>query len=169
MKKLILTSLLIPFMAFAGEKAVNIGGLPKVVLPSSAVYLNSSGDPVSVTTATPLPTVSAIGSTFGASIVSSTAYEAGRVISASGATLIGLIGYNSNSSAQFFQVFNSASATSNGSVPIATFTVAGTSNFSLTMPISGVPFSTGIYVCNSSTGATRTVGSADCWFTAVIK
>lgn len=53
--------------------------------------------------------------------------------------------------------------------PAAVFTVPATSNFSLAIPGEGLPFSTGIFVTNSSTGPTRTVGSADCYFTAVIQ
>ena len=61
----------------------------------------------------------------------------------------------------------STQGTSN--VPVMTFTVPATSNFSLAVPSDGMPFASGILVTNSSTGPTRTVGSADCYYTAVVQ
>jgi hypothetical protein len=102
-------------------------------------------------------------------LVNSTAYEASHVLKASAGTLISLIGYNSKASAQFIQIYNSATVPSDAAVPVLTITVAATSNFSIDVPITGIPFTTGIAVANSSTGPTKTIGSADCYFTAVIK
>ena len=116
-----------------------------------------------------LNTLPATGAVSGALLTSSSAYEASRVIKASAGTLISLIGYNSLTSSQFIQIFNSTTVPANGAVPIYTFTVPGSSNFSLDVPITGVPFSTGISVCNSSSAATKTLGSANCFFTVVYK
>lgn len=102
-------------------------------------------------------------------VVSSTAYETSHVVKTTGGTLIALVGYNSKASAQFIQIFNTANVPADASVPLLTFTVAASSNFSVTIPLSGLPCDTGIYVCNSSTGPTKTIGSADVFFTAVIK
>lgn len=101
--------------------------------------------------------------------VSSTAYEASRVLKASAGTLISVFGYNSKASAQFIQVHNTTSVPADTAVPIVVFTVAATGNFALDIPITGLTMATGISVCNSSTGPTKTVGSADCWFTASVK
>ncbi len=49
-------------------------------------------------------------------------------------------------------------------IPICTFAVPTLSNFSLDYP-AGLPFRNGIVVCNSTTGPTKTLGSADCYFT----
>lgn len=100
--------------------------------------------------------------------ISSTAYEASHVILAGRGTLVGLVGYNSGS-AQFIQIHNAASLPANTAVPLATFTVAATSNFSITLPGTGIPCSIGIVVCNSSTGPTKTIGTTDCFFTAVYR
>lgn len=51
-------------------------------------------------------------------------------------------------------------------IPIFTMTVATVANFEKSWP-NGLPFSNGLVVCNSSTGPTKTIGSADCFFTAV--
>jgi hypothetical protein len=102
-------------------------------------------------------------------IVNSTAYETSHVIKAGPGYLTSLVGYNSKASAQFIQVFNSATVPADTAVPVFTQTVAASSNFLINIPAAGAKFTTGIAVSNSSTGPTKTIGSADCWFTAVIR
>lgn len=116
-----------------------------------------------------LSILSTVGASGGASTVSSSALEASRVIKNSAGTLISLVGYNSKSSSQFIQIHNTTAVPADAAVPIYSFSVLPTANFSLDVPVFGIPFTTGICVCNSSTAPTKTVGSADCFFTAVIK
>lgn len=101
-----------------------------------------------------------------ATLVATTAYAASLVVKNAAGTLISLDGYNSGI-AQFIQVHNAAALPADTAVPIYTFAVPTVSNFSLSIPVSGAPFTVGIVVCNSSTGPTKTIGAANCWFTAV--
>ncbi|MDT5061504.1 MAG: hypothetical protein QOH63_1963 [Acidobacteriota bacterium] len=109
------------------------------------------------------------GAAAGASRVNSSALEASHILKASPGTLISLMGYNSKGSAQFIQLLDSATLPADAAVPALVFTVPASSNFSVDVPITGLPFTAGIVVCNSSTAASKTIGSADCFFTGVIK
>jgi hypothetical protein len=97
---------------------------------------------------------------------SSVAYETNRVVKAAAGALFGLSGYNSKASAQFIQIHDAAALPADTAVPVVTMTVAASSNFSIDFGVYGRTFTNGIVICNSSTGPTKTIGSADCWFDA---
>jgi hypothetical protein len=96
----------------------------------------------------------------------SIAYEAARQVKLSAGILQNIMVYNSLAADQWVQIHNSASAPAEGASPIYTFRVAASANFMFTIP---VPCSAGIYVCNSSTGPTKTLGAANCFFSIQYK
>lgn len=94
----------------------------------------------------------------------SAAYEAGHIAKAAPGTVVMIKGYNSGPQ-QFIQLHDAAAVAAEGAVPLALMTAAAQDNFSFLIPVCGLPPTTlGIFVCNSSTGPTKTIGAADCWF-----
>lgn len=94
----------------------------------------------------------------------SNGYVASLVVTSVKGRLFGMTGYNSKTSAQFIQVHDSAGLPADAAVPVITFTVPAASNFSWDSNPNGRAFLNGIVVCNSSTGPTKTIGSADVLF-----
>jgi hypothetical protein len=106
-----------------------------------------------------------------ATTVKSSALEASHVLKGSAGSLVSLYVYNSKVSAQYILVINSATVPADGAVSLLLppIKIAGDSNELITFPVPLVA-STGISVCNSSTGSfTKTIGSADCMFTAQVR
>lgn len=98
-----------------------------------------------------------------------TAYATSLIVKASAGTLYTITGYNSKTTAQFIQVHDSATLPADAAVPKVIFLVPPTSNFSFDVGPYGRSFAAGITICNSSTGPTKTIGAADCWFDAQYK
>lgn len=95
----------------------------------------------------------------------SSAYESGRVIKAGGGNLRSLYIYNSGAS-QFIQLHNSASAPADTTAPLIPYAIGAGQSLEIDFGLDGLSLNTGIYVCNSTTGPTKTIGAADCWFFA---
>lgn len=94
----------------------------------------------------------------------STAQENDRVVKATPGTLYALRVYNNNAGAQWIQLHNVTSVPADAVVPVLTFAVPAQSNLVIDFGTNGRIFSTGIYVCNSTTDVTKTLGADDCLF-----
>ena len=96
-----------------------------------------------------------------------TALAASGVIKASAGTLYGLAGINNSSSDQYLQIFDSVTVPADTTVPKLVLFIPAKSNFSFDLGMYGFALGTGISWSNSSTLATKTIGSADVWLNAV--
>ena len=105
--------------------------------------------------------------TYCPSSATTAAYQSNLVVKGSAGVLFFLSGHNSKSSGQFIQVHNFGSLPSDNAVPTIIFWVPAQTSFSLDFGGKfGRYFSNGITICNSSNGAFKTLGAADCWFDA---
>ena len=95
---------------------------------------------------------------------SSLALQASFNATSGAARLFGFQVFSNKASSQFIQLFDTQTAPGAGAVPVAVFTVAATSNLPIAYPWPGRWFGRGIWLANSSTAATLTAGSADCYF-----
>lgn len=96
--------------------------------------------------------------------VSSLALQQQFQVTSGPARLFGFQVYSNKASAQFIQLFDSQTAPASGAIPVCVFTVAATANLPVGYPWPGRWFTRGIWLANSSTAATQTAGSADCYF-----
>lgn len=104
-------------------------------------------------------------STTAPSRYASQAAEASKLIVNGPGVIYGLAGYNAKGSAQFIQILDAANAVpADAAIPVFAMTAATVANFSVDFGVHGMPFTQGLVVCNSSTVATKTIGSADCQF-----
>jgi hypothetical protein len=94
----------------------------------------------------------------------STAAESARQVKTSEGTVFGLTVYNDNAGTQWIQLHDSASTPANGAVPAVVFEILTQAARSLDLGSLGRRFASGIYVCNSTTDTTKTLGAADCLF-----
>lgn len=95
--------------------------------------------------------------------ISSLALEASRVVKSGPGRLYGFTVTNTSASAQYIQVFDASTLPADGSIPNELFRVSAGVSF----PVQWIPwrtFNVGCVICNSSTAATKTIGSADCFF-----
>lgn len=81
-----------------------------------------------------------------------------------------LIATNTNAALRYIQVFDAAAVPANGAVPLITFplTAAASTQPPLSFGVYGRTFTNGIVVCNSTTEATLTLGSADSFFDLLV-
>lgn len=104
-----------------------------------------------------------------ATLVKSTALEASHVMKATAGSLISLM--ITDTTDEYILVINSATVPADGAVTLLMPPIHVTSNSTtfITFPISW-PASTGISVCNSSTGTfTKTVGGSTCIYAALVQ
>ena len=88
------------------------------------------------------------------------------VVKSGAGLLFGISGFNNKNAAQFIQIFDAQSVPADGAIPDVILTVPTVANFSMDWIFPGRFFQQGIVIVNSSTAATKTIGSADCWIDA---
>lgn len=108
-----------------------------------------------------------VGATQASKTVSTAAAAASLNASDKPARLFSLTVLNTGS-AQYVQIFDASSLPGNGAVPKIALTIAATASSGPFNFEGGIPFTDGIQICNSSTAGTKTLGSANCLFTAAI-
>ena len=76
----------------------------------------------------------------------------------------GFVVYNTKASSQFLNVFDSATLPADTAVPLFSWALTANTGVGFSWAPQGREFLQGLTLCNSSTDATKTIGSADCFF-----
>lgn len=104
-----------------------------------------------------------------ATSVKSSALEASRVLKSTPGMLKSIIITNTKASDQYIQLHDAAAVPADAVVPEVPFLIPAGATVCLDYSDNGGRyFYNGIVVCNSSTVATKTIGSADCFFCAEV-
>lgn len=89
---------------------------------------------------------------------------ASELVKAGPGTLYGFTVYSSNAGTQYIQLFDARTLPADGAVPLLNFPVTTKTTLGVDWGTTGRWFERGIFICNSSTDTTKTIGSADCLF-----
>ena len=96
--------------------------------------------------------------------VNSPGYANAILVKSGSGVLYGVSVYNSLASSQWIQLFDLAGLPADGVTPNAIYVVAASSNLGLDFGTHGRYCGLGIVLCNSTTGPTKTIGAANCFF-----
>lgn len=94
------------------------------------------------------------------------ALAAGSLLATMPVVLYSLTVNNTNAAAQYIQLHDSATTPADTAVPVLVIKAPAADDQIIDLGVYGMAFVNGLYVCNSSTAATKTIGSADCQFFA---
>ena len=72
--------------------------------------------------------------------------------------------YSTKAAAQFLNVFDQATLPADTAVPLWSWPLTANNGVGFSWAPQGREFTQGLVLCNSSTDATKTIGSADCFF-----
>ena len=76
----------------------------------------------------------------------------------------GFLVYSTKASNQFLNVFDQATLPADTAVPLFSWALIANNGVGFSWAPQGREFLGGLVLCNSSTDATKTIGSADCFF-----
>src|SRR3990167_5075965 len=126
------------------------------------VQMDADHAPIPVVPAYPRQNIAATDAPLNAN---SAAQDNDLIIKAVAGILYGITVY-SNGVAQWIQLFNANAAPADATVPLVVFEIGADVCRTFDFGPHGRYFSTGIYICNSTTDVTKTIGAANCIFDA---